>query len=204
MQELSDNLKFYPVRQAHRQSKPVAGYSLKLTGLVTAKLLPLYQGKSGRQSSCCLHRLSSIAGAPLVVPRQPGPTLIDRSKELALQELRRELSSWESALIDTKGKLNGQVRDLRLYIDKVVLKVAPSHPRGKLDVFTRLYSQTPTRYKVKAITGQAAAKSSSRLVSTSKVSQLKRLFIRPEPAKVTIPSGSGRKMPVMSSKIKSL
>ena len=198
---MSETLKSLPARQADRQSLKLTEYRLKLSTNVAAKLMPLYRSTLLARQSSCLHGLDSIAGTPIVLMRRrranPKQT---RTKQLVIQEVDRELSSWQFDNIDILAKLHAQFSALGLYFSKVSLTESAKPPARHLDVFTRLYQQTPARYKVNQ---KASLRPISLAKSTSKVSQLKRFFTPSDPSQAALPR-SERKHLVLSSKIKSL
>ena len=204
VQQLNDRLKSYPERQTDRNCLALGPYSLNLSGNFGRKLSQMYPA-TARQSSC-LHGLSSIAGTPIVMAR---PMRLSQqkfdAKLLAVKELNRNLSVWQTESIDIDAKLQIQWSALLQYADKVLMQAPAKAQFAKMDVFNRLYQQTPARYKVNAKMHPQSSKATAtgRPISTSKVTMLKRLFT-PEENQPTVLNKAVRKPLVQSNKIKSL
>ena len=203
VQQLNESLKAYPERQSDKKPLALSTYTLNVSGHFSRTILALYRAQD-RQSSC-LHGVSSIAGTPIVMTR-PKHLIKYKTdtKWLALQELGRDMSNWESYSIDIGAKLHCQITELVLFVDKVIPQLTGTQKpqTGKLDVFTRLYQQTPARYKVNSKVPQGNG--SLRPISTSKVTMLKRLFTPEEGSPSGPPKRTGRKPLVLSNTIKSL
>lgn len=142
--------------------------------------------------SCFLPPIDTIAGTPIILRRFRGAvsgegdaTQISnqmyQSNDRLLKELARELQHCEAANVDSKVKLQSVRADLGAYIIFTMLggqsalkqntqrsdgggKQNESPDLSKMDVFNRLYLQTPARYKV---------------VHTGNVSKMRALFTPP-------------------------
>lgn len=200
VQQLNQALKLYPERQAHRQNVSLPTYHFQVASHFTFKLRS--QCQTGRVTDCQLShlRVSTIAGTP-IIPRRPEQKNVGESAmtaKLAIEEMSRALCTCQSDSGDYQTKLGGQLHGLGVFVDRS-LRQAPATKPAKVDVFTRLYGQTPARYKA-----NPASLSNTRPVSTAKVSQLKQLFTAPDSPQVVPPRAGLRLKMVMSSKIKSL
>ena len=150
----------------------LTAYQLNLEANYGARLRQQHSRQRDGSHSSCLSDLGEIAGTPIVRAR-PAARLIERqltSKQLLLEDLTRGLTIWQSHSIDHEARLNGQLAELKCLVGKLLNAPHTSGAATKVDVFTRLYQQTPARYKFQP---KEVARP---LMSTAKVSALKRLF----------------------------
>ena len=189
IQLLNLSLKSFPEKQATRISIILPVYNLTLSDHFSRKILPLYKITTKERQSSCLFGVTSIAGTPLVSARKNSNAGLHQQhkysiKCIVIQELIRDLSIWESDSIDIGARFTGQLISLTQYITRLFSSQTTKASRqAEIDVFTRLYQQTPARYKVQSnkklvttATIQPTMAANIKSINTSKVSMLKRLF----------------------------